>query len=157
MEKAMMLLEDVERAERELNNFMESNSTLEDLEVVRFLQEQVQDLADKLIEENPEYYLIGYTDRGLEDFGYGLVKLDEQPEFDEDKAIEDAYQNADQVNAAIDAKITELNLANTYDAKGAAAQALVDAKAYTDEEINTKIVALSDEEIDEAIAAVIPV
>lgn len=73
------------------------------------------------------------------------------------KAIEDAYQNADQVNAAIDAKITELNLANTYDAKGAAAQALVDAKAYTDEEINTKIVALSDEEIDEAIAAVIPV
>ena len=73
------------------------------------------------------------------------------------KAIEDAYQNADQVNAAIDAKITELNLANTYDAKGAAAQALVDAKAYTDEEINTKIVALSDEEIDEAIAAVTPV
>lgn len=73
------------------------------------------------------------------------------------KAIEDAYQNADQVNAAIDVKITELNLANTYDAKGAAAQALVDAKAYTDEEINTKIVALSAEEIDEAIAAVMPV
>lgn len=42
MEKAMILLEDVERAERELNNFMENNSTLEDLETVRFLQEQVQ-------------------------------------------------------------------------------------------------------------------
>lgn len=56
------------------------------------LEKQAQDLADKLIEKNPEYYLIGYTDRGLEDFGYGLVKLDEQPEFDEDKAIEDAYE-----------------------------------------------------------------
>ena len=49
MEKAMILLEDVERAERELNNFMESNSTLEDLEVVRFLQEQVQEKYLKYI------------------------------------------------------------------------------------------------------------
>lgn len=32
-------------------------------------------------------------------------------------------------------KITELNLANTYDIKGAAAQALVDAKAYTNEQV----------------------
>lgn len=31
MNKAMKLLEDVERAERELNNFMETNSSLEDL------------------------------------------------------------------------------------------------------------------------------
>ena len=49
MEKAMILLEDLERAERELNNFMESNSTLEDLEVVRFLQEQVQEKYLKYI------------------------------------------------------------------------------------------------------------
>ena len=49
MEKAMILLEDVKRAERELNNFMESNSTLEDLEVVRFLQEQVQEKYLKYI------------------------------------------------------------------------------------------------------------
>ena len=49
MEKAMILLDDVERAERELNNFMESNSTLEDLEVVRFLQEQVQEKYLKYI------------------------------------------------------------------------------------------------------------
>lgn len=42
MNKAMKLLEDVERAERELYNFMETNSSLEDLETVRVLQEQVQ-------------------------------------------------------------------------------------------------------------------
>ena len=55
MEKAMILLEDVERAERELNNFMESNSTLEDLEVVRFLQEQVQEKYLKYINEKYGY------------------------------------------------------------------------------------------------------
>ena len=49
------------------------------------------------------------------------------------KAIEDAnYQNADQVGSAIDAKIAALNLANTYDAKGAAAAAESAAKAYAD-------------------------
>ena len=75
------------------------------------------------------------------------------------KALEDAgYQDAAQVGSAIDAKIAALNLATTYEAKGAAtaaetrakayadglatnyevagaaAQALVDAKAYTDAE-----------------------
>jgi hypothetical protein len=109
------------------------------------------------------------------------------------KALEDAgYQNAAQVGSAIDAKIAALDLANVYDAKGAAAaaesaakahadslntamnarvavlegidhtkfeaagaaaQALTDAKAYTDTEINTKIIALSTAEIDAAIAA----
>ena len=39
---AMKLLEDVERAERELNNFMETNSSLTDLETVRVLQDEVQ-------------------------------------------------------------------------------------------------------------------
>ena len=99
------------------------------------------------------------------------------------KALEDAeYQDADAVAAAIDAKITALDLANTYDAKGAAATAetnakahadglntamntrvaaleaidhdkiLTDAKAYTDTEINTKIIALTEAEIDQAIA-----
>ena len=109
------------------------------------------------------------------------------------KALEDAgYQNAAQVGSAIDAKIAALDLANAYDAKGAAAnaesaakahadslntamnarvavlegidhtkfeaagaaaQALIDAKSYTDTEINTKIIALSTAEIDAAIAA----
>ena len=108
------------------------------------------------------------------------------------KALEDAgYQNADQVGSAIDAKIAALKLAESYDAKGAAAaaesaakaytdekdtamnarvavleavdhskfeaagaaaQALIDAKAYTDTEINTKIIALTPAEIDQAIA-----
>jgi hypothetical protein len=109
------------------------------------------------------------------------------------KALEDAgYQNADAVAAAIDAKIAALDLANAYDAKGAAAaaetaakahadslntamnarvvvleaidhskfeaagaaaQALVDAKAYTDAEIAGHVTALSEAEIDAAIAA----
>jgi hypothetical protein len=63
------------------------------------------------------------------------------------------HQNADQVAAAIDAKIAALNLADTYEAKGAAAQALTDAKGYTDAEI-AKIQALTPEDIDAAIAAV---
>lgn len=70
------------------------------------------------------------------------------------KALEDAgYQNAEAVAAAIDAKIAALDLANAYDAKGAAAQALVDAKAYTDAEIAGHVTALSTAEIDAAIAA----
>ena len=99
------------------------------------------------------------------------------------KALEDAgFQNAEQVGSAIDAKITALKLAESYDAKGAAAAAesaakahadglntamntrvaaleaidhdkiLSDAKAYTDTEINTKIIALTEAEIDQAIA-----
>ena len=49
------------------------------------------------------------------------------------KAIEDAgYQNAAQIENAIDAKIAALDLANSYDAKGAAATAETNAKAYAD-------------------------
>ena len=49
------------------------------------------------------------------------------------KAIEDAeYQNADQVGSAIDAKIAALKLAESYDAKGAAATAESNAKAHAD-------------------------
>ena len=97
------------------------------------------------------------------------------------KVLEDAgYQNAEAVAAAIDAKITALDLANAYDAKGAAAAAetaakahadglntamntrvtaleaidhnkiLTDAKAYTDTEINTKVIALTEAEIEAA-------
>lgn len=42
--------------------------------------------------------------------------------------------------------------ANTYDAYGAAASALTDAKAYTDNEINTRVIALTTAEIEAAIA-----
>lgn len=108
------------------------------------------------------------------------------------KAVEEAgFQNAEQVGSAIDAKIAALKLAESYDAKGAAAtaesnakahadglnsamdvrvqvlekidhskfetagaaaQALTDAKAYTDTEV-AKIQALSTAEIEAAIAA----
>lgn len=50
------------------------------------------------------------------------------------KTLEDAgYQNAEQVGSAIDAKITALDLANTYDAKGAAATAETNAKKHADD------------------------
>lgn len=49
------------------------------------------------------------------------------------KALEDAgYQTADQVNTAIASKVTELNLAENYESKGAAATAESNAKAYAD-------------------------
>ena len=49
------------------------------------------------------------------------------------KAIEDAgYQNAAQVSAAITAAIEALKLGDSFDAKGAAATAEVNAKAYAD-------------------------
>ena len=49
------------------------------------------------------------------------------------KVLEDAgYQNAEQVGSAIDAKIAALKLADSYDAKGAAAAAESAAKAHAD-------------------------
>lgn len=49
------------------------------------------------------------------------------------KALEDAgYQNAVQVGSAIDTKIAALDLSNTYETKGTAADALANAKAYAD-------------------------
>ena len=62
------------------------------------------------------------------------------------KAIEDAgYQNAAQVGSAIDAKIAALDLANAYDAKGAAAAAETAAKAHADSlntAMNARVVVL---------------
>ena len=49
------------------------------------------------------------------------------------KTLEDAgYQTADAVASAIDTKIAALNLAETYEPKGAAASAETNAKAYAD-------------------------
>ena len=78
------------------------------------------------------------------------------------KALEDAgYQNAAQVGNAIDAKITALKLAETYDTKGAADTALTKAKTYSDSNLQVakgytdteieKIQALTEAEIQAAI------
>lgn len=68
-------------------------------------------------------------------------------------ALENAgHQNAEQVAAAIDAKITALKNENLWDIKGAATDAESNAKTYTDTEI-AKIQALSNADIDAAIAA----
>ena len=62
------------------------------------------------------------------------------------KTLEDAgFQNADQVGSAIDAKIAALKLADTYDAKGAAAAAETNAKAHADSlntAMNTRVAVL---------------
>lgn len=67
------------------------------------------------------------------------------------KTLEDAgYQTASDVSTAISAAIAALNLGTTYETKGAADQALTDAKAYTDAEF-AKIQSLSEAEIQAAI------
>jgi uncharacterized protein YjgD (DUF1641 family) len=87
------------------------------------------------------------------------------------------YQNNAQVVASIEAAIAALKLSETYEAKGAAATAEANAKAYADglaanydaagsaasaeaaakayadTEINTKVIALTTAEIDSAIAS----
>lgn len=71
------------------------------------------------------------------------------------KTLEDAgYQTAAQVTTAINAAIAALNLGTTYETKGAAADALTEAKNYTDSEIG-KIQALSESEIQAAINSAI--
>lgn len=60
------------------------------------------------------------------------------------------YQNNTQVEATVDSKITALNLADTYEAKGAAATAETNANSYTDTAFGN-ITALSTAEIDLAI------
>ena len=57
--------------------------------------------------------------------------------------------------AEANAKAYADSLATNYDAAGAAAQALVDAKAYTDNEINTNVIGLTAAEIDAAIASAV--
>lgn len=56
--------------------------------------------------------------------------------------------------AEANAKAYADGLAKNYDAAGAAAQALTDAKAYTDSEINSKVIALTSAEIEAAIASI---
>lgn len=73
-----------------------------------------------------------------------------------DARITSLEGNVSKWNAAeANAKAYADSLASNYDAAGAAAQALVDAKAYTDSEINTKVIALTTAEIDAAIASAV--
>lgn len=67
------------------------------------------------------------------------------------KTLEEAgYQTASDVSMAISAAIAALNLSTTYETKGAADQALIAAKAYTDAEL-ARVQALSEAEIQAAI------
>lgn len=67
----------------------------------------------------------------------GVISIDESvvatvTELNKVKATAEDAQTAQEVSDAIDAKITALDLANTYDAKGAASTALGEAKTYAD-------------------------
>ena len=55
--------------------------------------------------------------------------------------------------AEANAKAYADGLAKNYDAVGSAAQALTDAKSYTDTEVNSKIIALTTAEIESAISS----
>lgn len=55
------------------------------------------------------------------------------------EGVADAAQTAQEVSDAIDEKITALDLANTYDAKGAAATAETNAKGYADGLISAEV------------------
>ena len=66
-----------------------------------------------------------------------------------------AKAHADNLDSAMNARVVALEAIDhtKFEAAGAAAQALVDAKAYTDAEIAGHVTALSEAEIDAAIAA----
>jgi hypothetical protein len=66
-----------------------------------------------------------------------------------------AKAHADSLNTSMNARVVVLEAIDhsKFEAAGAAAQALVDAKAYTDAEIAGHVTALSEAEIDAAIAA----
>ena len=70
-------------------------------------------------------------------------------------AESNAKAHADGLNSAMDVRVKVLEAVDhsKFETAGAAAQALTDAKAYTDTEINSKIIALTTAEIDAAIAA----
>lgn len=55
-------------------------------------EKQAEHLIDYLIEDNPENYIIGKSDCGCYNNGVGFVTIDEQVEFDKDKALLDAYE-----------------------------------------------------------------
>ena len=70
------------------------------------------------------------------------------------KTLEDAgYQNAEQVGSAIDTKIAALKLADNYDAKGAAATAEANAKAYSDGLAKNYATAAQGDKADSALQA----
>ena len=66
-----------------------------------------------------------------------------------------AKAHADSLNTAMNARVVVLEAIDhsKFEAAGAAAQALADAKAYTDTEIAGHVTALTEAEIDAAIAA----
>ena len=66
-----------------------------------------------------------------------------------------AKAHADNLDSAMNARVVVLEAIDhtKFEAAGAAAQALIDAKAYTDAEIAGHVTALSEAEIDAAIAA----
>lgn len=69
-------------------------------------------------------------------------------------ALTSAKAYTDEKDTAMNARVAVLEAVDhsKFEAAGAAAQALIDAKAYTDTEINNKVIALTEAEIDQAIA-----
>jgi hypothetical protein len=88
----------------------------------------------------------------------GKVATLEGNDADKETRIAAMEAKVDKWDAAeANAKAYADGLAQNYDAAGAAAQALIDAKSYTDTEVNTKIIALTTAEIESAISSAVTV
>lgn len=109
-----------------------------------FGTQTTQDIADAIAtaESYADSLAVNYDPAGAaataqsnaEDYADGLISTEVT---NRNNAISSAI--SDEVsdrNSAISTAITNLNLATTYDALGAASQALTDANAYTDQEIS---------------------
>lgn len=97
---------------------------------IKVLQDQLVGIEDTVVAKIAAEIAAALKIEGVDKYA---LASDLSALADRVKALEDAgYQNAEQVGSAIDAKIAALNLANTYDAKGAAATAESNAKAHAD-------------------------
>ena len=97
---------------------------------IKALQDQLVGIEDTVVAKIAAEIAAALKTEGVDKYA---LASDLSALADRVKALEDAgYQNAEQVGSAIDAKIAALDLANAYDAKGAAATAESNAKAHAD-------------------------
>ena len=56
------------------------------------IKNKIQEIADKLIEDNPDEYRLGWASYGSYNNGVGMASYGGEWEYDEDKAYEDAKE-----------------------------------------------------------------
>lgn len=63
-----------------------------EIKMKNIVKNKIQEIADKLIEDNPDEYRLGYVDYGYYNNGVGMASCGGEWEYDEDKAYEDAKE-----------------------------------------------------------------